>query len=100
MEKRHVIANIDEDGDLICFCPYEDYLKGDCVCRDNADCPEAMIEITILPNSRPSQRGVQKVISEVKKVEKQVKQVVKSTNRIKEGLNSLDRAMKKNKFRF
>ena len=99
MEKLHIIANIDEDGDLICFCPYEDYLKGDCICRDKADCPEAMINITILPNSRPSQQGVQKVTSEVKKVEKQVRHVIKSTNKIKEGLNSLDQAMRKNKFR-
>ena len=99
MAKIHVIANIDEDGELLCFCPYEDYLKGLCVCRDSADCPEAMIDITILPNSRPSQQGAQEITSQVKKVEKQVKQVVKSTNRIKEGLKDLEQAMKKSKFR-
>jgi hypothetical protein len=49
------IVNLDRDGDVTCFCPYENYLSGDCVCRNEGlDCPEAMIDITVMPNSRPS----------------------------------------------
>ncbi len=99
MERLHVIINMDKNGEVLCFCPYEEYLLGDCICRDSADCPEAMMDITILPNSRPSQQEAQKITSEVKRIEKQVKQVVRNTNKIKEGLHTLEQSMKRNKFR-
>ena len=69
----HALVNLSVDGNLICFCPYEEYLQGLCECRERFDCPESIIEITVLPNSRPSDqeaRKIRKATREVKKVDK------------------------------
>lgn len=93
------IVNLDEDGDVTCFCPYDNYLRGHCECRDKFDCPEAMIEITVLPKSRPSEQaelGLKRVERELKNSEKTIK---KANDRIKQGLTQLEKATKGNRWR-
>ncbi len=98
-EKFHGIVNFNTAGQVVCFCSYEEYLRGKCVCREKNDCPEAMIEITVLPNSKPSQQRRQ----EVKKLEKQatktLKKVTAQTNRIKQGVTRLEKAIKGSRFK-
>lgn len=99
MSSFRAIVNVDEEGDVTCFCPYENYLKGNCECRDQFDCPEAMIEITVLPNSRPSAQaklGIKKIERELKKSGRTVK---KANDRIKQGLSQLEKATKGNRWR-
>jgi hypothetical protein len=99
MSAFRAIVNLDEDGDVTCFCPYENYLKGECACRDRFDCPEAMIEITVLPKSRPSEQaelGIKKVARELKESERTMK---KANDRIKQGLSQLEKATKGNRWR-
>ena len=99
MSAFRAIVNLDKDGDVTCFCPYENYLKGNCVCRDKDDCPEAMIEITVLPKSRPSEQvgiGLKKVTKELKNSDRTMK---KANDRIKQGLSQLEKATKGNRWR-
>lgn len=99
MSSFRAIVNIDEEGDVVCFCPYENYLKGSCKCRDKFDCPEAMIDITVLPKSRPSEQAelrIKKVTRVLKESERKVKKV---NDRIKQGLNQLEKATKRNRWR-
>lgn len=99
MTAFRAIVNLDKDGDVTCFCPYENYLKGNCECRDKFDCPEAMIEITVLPKSRPSEQvssGIKKVTRELKNSDRTIK---KANDRIKQGLSQLEKATKGNRWR-
>ena len=99
MSSFRAIVNIDDDGDVTCFCPYENYLKGNCECRDKFDCPEAMIDITVLPKSRPSEQaqlGIKKVTREIKESERKIKKV---NDRIKQGLSQLEKSTKGNRWR-
>jgi hypothetical protein len=99
MSAFRAIVNLDEDGDVTCFCPYENYLKGECACRDRFDCPEAMIEITVLPKSRPSEQvelGIKKVTKELENSKRTMK---KANDRIKQGLSQLEKATKGNRWR-
>ncbi len=99
MSSFRAIVNVDADGDVTCFCPYENYLKGNCKCRVKFDCPEAMIEITVLPKSRPSEQvelGIKKIARELKKSERTVK---KANDRIKQGLSQLEKATKGTRWR-
>ena len=99
MSAFRAIVNVDEDGDVTCFCPYENYLKGNCACRDKFDCPEAMIEITVLPKSRPSEQaelGIKKITRDLKESGRNMK---KANDRIKQGLSQLEKATKGTRWR-
>lgn len=98
-ERFHAIVRLDERGDIICFCPYEEYLRGKCGCRERYDCPEAMIDITVLPNSKPSEQGITEIKKGQREIKKTVKAVTKQTNRIKQGVAELEKAIKKSRFR-
>ncbi len=91
MEFRGVV-NINDRGEIICFCSQEEALQGKCICQDRDDCPEAMICIEVIQGTRPSEKGVKKI---VKAREDIGKEVIK----IKEGLSRLEQAVKKTKFR-
>jgi hypothetical protein len=94
------IVNLDERGEVDCFCSYENYLKGGCECRNEGlDCPEALIDITVMPNSRPSEQlklGIKKVTKKVDKINRDLK---KATDRIKQGVGQLEKATKGNRWR-
>lgn len=98
-EKFHGIVNFNDKGDVICFCSYDEYLCGECKCRDKFDCPEAIIEITVLPNSKPSQQEVQTIKKVERQVDKTIKRMVQETNRIKQGVTKLEKAIKNSHFR-
>lgn len=93
------IVNLDSKGEILCFCPYDEYLQGLCACREEYDCPEAVIELTVLPNSRPSE----KVSGESKKVQRAVKaaekEIKRSADRIKQGVNRLEKTVGRNLWR-
>lgn len=95
MSSFRAIVNLDEDGDVTCFCPYDKYLEGRCVCRaKGSDCPEAMVEITVMPHSKPSDQEkleVRKIERVSKKLNKDLKQ---ATDRIKQGVSQLEKATK------
>lgn len=93
------IVNLDDKGEITCFCPYEEYLQGLCVCREQYDCPEAMIEITVLPNSRPSDKGVSEIKKSAREVKKAERDLKKATDRIKQGVGRLEKATRGNRWR-
>ncbi len=98
-EKFHAIVRFDSNGEVICFCSYDEYLRGKCACRDNYNCPEAMIDITVFPNSRPSDQEVKKVERAGKEINKALKKATEETNRIKQGVSRLEKAIKGSLFR-
>lgn len=98
-EKFHGIVNFNAAGEVICFCSYEEYLRGKCVCRETKDCPEAMIEITVLPNSTPVQKNVREIKKAHKEVSKALKKATEQTNRIKQGVTRLEKAIKGSRFK-
>ena len=99
MARTHVILHTDAAGDIKCFCPYEEYLQGLCVCREKFDCPEAIIEFKILAGTKPSEQtgaSLNKIERELKKTERVIKQ---NTGKIKQGLASLEKAIQRSKFK-
>lgn len=105
-KKIHCILHLDGGGEIVCFCPYEESLLPDrCVCREEYDCPEAFLEITILPKSRPSEQinlgpQIAKVNREVKNVTREIRRAVaKEITSIKKGLSRLEKDMKKKPIR-
>ena len=94
-KKFHGIVLLDVNDEIVCFCSYDDYLQGNCACRDKFDCPEALIEVTVLPGTRPSDK-IKKIVKDVKRARKDV---VKHTrvmhNSIKKGLADLEKAVRK-----
>jgi hypothetical protein len=91
MEFRGVV-NINEAGEIVCFCSRKEALQGKCLCRNRDDCPEAIINIEVIPNSRPSEVGIKKISKTNEKVRKEV-------IKIKEGLTRLEDAVKRTRFR-
>jgi len=91
MEFRGVV-NINDKGQVVCFCYQTEVLQGKCTCQDRDDCPEAVISIEVIPGTRPSERGVKKVV-------KAGKEVAKEVIKIKEGLSRLEKAVRNTKFR-
>lgn len=87
-KKFHGIVKFNTLGEVECFCSYDEYLRKGCACREKFDCPEAMIEITTIPGTRPSDQELEPV----KKAEKDIK---KSINSIKKGVSRLERDMRK-----
>lgn len=89
------VVNMGEDGDILCFCSYDEYLRGQCDCREKYDCPEAFIEVTILPKSKPSEQGIQKLNKVIRNLDKTERAVKKANHRIKQGVNRLEESIKK-----
>jgi len=86
------VVNINEKGEVVCFCSQEEYLRGACTCKFTDDCPDAVISIDVIPGTRPSEMGSQ----DAKRV---TKKLAKETIKIKEGLAELEKAIKGRKFR-
>ena len=99
VEKLQTIVRFDSQGELVCFCSYEDYLRGHCECRDKYNCPEAMMEITVLPNSKPSEQGLRKAKKATKEITQTLKKATEETNRIKQGVNRLEKAIRGSRYR-
>lgn len=99
VERFHAIVRFDSQGDVTCFCSYEDYLRGKCGCRERYDCAEAMFEITVLPSSRPSEQVLQKAKKAQDGVARTLKKAAEETNRIKQGVTRLEKAVKGSRFR-
>ncbi len=95
VEKFHGIVNFNAAGEVVCFCSYDEYLKGKCFCREKKDCPEAMIEITVIPSSQP----LQKIKKVVKETNQALKKATAQTNRIKQGVTRLEKAIKGSRFK-
>lgn len=86
------VVNINEKGEVVCFCSQTEALQGKCLCQQRDNCSEAVINIEVIPGTRPSDKGVRKV---AKSTDNITKEVVK----IKEGLTRLEKAVKNSKFR-
>ena len=86
------VVNINDKGEIVCFCSQEEALQGKCICLDRDDCPEAVISVEIIPGTRPSERGVKKIV-------RTKENIVKEVTKIKEGLSRLEQSIKKTKFR-
>ncbi len=86
------IVNINDKGEVICFCSHTEALQGKCLCRNKDNCPEAIISIEIIPGTRPSEQGV-------KQASKAKQTIAKEVTKIKEGLAHLEKAVRKTKFR-
>ncbi len=91
-KKFHGIVRLDPGtGEIICFCSYDDYLRKRCECRERFNCPEAMIEITVIPGTRPSDQ----TLAPLKEAKRNIQKVSKSMNSIKKGVSRLEREMKR-----
>lgn len=93
------VVKIDDRGELECFCSYDEYLQGKCVCREEFNCPEAFIEVTVLPNSRPSDKGVSVLKKSMRETKKAGRDLKRATDRIKQGVNRLEKVTRGNKWR-
>ena len=91
IKKFHGIVRLDVGEEVICFCSYEDYLREGCVCKEKFNCPEAMIEITIIPGTRFSDNS----LDPFKKAEKSIQKISKNISSIKKGVSRLERDMRK-----
>lgn len=91
MEFRGVV-NINEEGEVVCFCSHKEVLQGKCSCQKKYNLPESLISIEVLPGTRPSERGV-------KKLEDAGEKAIREVNKIKEGLTQLEKSIRGTKFR-
>jgi len=85
------IVKFGKDGQIDCFCREED-IPG-CTCIKNFDCYHANVDIELI---RPTEKPTSKLERELKKTKDDMETTSK---KIKEGLRSLEEAMKKNKFK-
>ena len=86
------VVNINDRGEVVCFCSQEEALQGKCLCQKEKDCPEAIISVEVIPGTRPSEK-------EVKQILKTKENFTKEVTKIKEGLSRLEQAVKKTRFR-
>jgi hypothetical protein len=86
------VVNINEQGEIVCFCSLEEAMRGHCVCQNKYDCPEAIISVETLPGTKPSEKGAKQIVTDTERVAKEV-------TKIKEGLSRLEQAVRKTKFR-
>ena len=91
-KKIHSVVHLDDDSEIICFCPFDEASRGRCVCREMYDCSEALISVEIIPGTKPSEKDVEKV----KKVSRKA---IKDLDKIKESLGKLEHVIKNSKFR-
>jgi len=97
MTKFHGIVNLDDNGEVVCFCSYAEYEAGRCACRIGKDCPEAMIEISVIPGTKPSEQ----VTSASRELEKTIKDFEHGAKTIKQGLYELEKTLRGRKdFKF
>ena len=99
MTPTHVLVNISPDGDVKCFCPYEEYLqiKGDC--RSKFDCAEAILDVSTIAGSKPSEQIPTALSVTSRDVKKASGDIIRQSRRIKEGLASFEKAVRGSKFR-
>ncbi len=99
MTPTHVIVNMGEDGDVKCFCPYEEYLrvKGDC--RSKFDCAEAILDVRIVAGSKPSEQTSSAVTVTSMDIKKASRDITRSARKIKEGLARFEKSVRGSKFR-
>ena len=86
------VVNFNTKGEVVCFCAEKEVLQGKCRCKVRYDCPEAIINIEVIPGSKPSERAVQDV-------EKSGKAVIQDFSKIKESLVKFEKSIKGTKFR-
>lgn len=94
MTKFHGIVNLDESGEVLCFCSYEEYEAGRCSCRTKYDCPEAMIEIHVIPGTKPSEQATSQISAKSRELKNNLQNIEKSATKIKEGLSNLEKSLK------
>ena len=94
MTKLHAIVNFDNNGEVVCFCSYEEYEAGRCACRNNYDCPEAMIEINVIPGTKPSEQVTSQISAKSRELKSNLRDIEKSASKIKEGLSNLEKSLK------
>lgn len=94
------VVRVDSNGQLVCFCYEQDVKAGLCECQRKFDCPEAKIDISIIPGTRPSDLEGADLARANRDIESAIKSTVKSAEKIKEGLSQLEKSIKRNsKFR-
>ena len=86
------VVNINDKGEIVCFCSQMEALQGKCVCKTRDNCPDAIITIEIISGTTPVEQGI-------RKVKKASKDVGVELDRIKQGLVKLEKAVKNTKFR-
>lgn len=94
MTRFHAIVNFDENGEVVCFCSYEEYKAGRCACRHKQDCPEAMIEISVIPGTKPSEQLTTQITQKSRELKSNLQEIEKSATKIKQGLSSLEKSLK------
>lgn len=90
------VVRLNEDGELLCFCYQKDVDAGLCDCQRRFDCPEARVEISIIPGTRPTEMEAAADDQAAKLLSKSVKDTIKSAESIKKGLAQLEKSIQKN----
>jgi len=88
-----------EEGKITCFCKLADWEREQYKCREIYDCPIAVLDVSILPNTRPSDEAKLGLKASEKKFLKGAAELSKSIQKIKQGITSLEKAAAQNKFR-
>jgi len=95
----HVIINVGSDGDIKCFCPYEEYLQGKCECRDKYDCPEAILEVKTILGTRPSEQTSLKRNAADRELKTAERKIKRHTQKIKEATAKFEKSIKNIRFK-
>ena len=90
------VVRLNDEGEMLCFCYQKDVDAGLCDCRRRFDCPEARVEISIIPGTRPSEVEAAATSQASRSLSKSVKDTVKGAEAIKQGLAQLEKSIQKN----
>ncbi len=99
MPELHVIVNIGSDGDIKCFCPYDEYLQGKCACREKYNCPEAILEVKVISGTKPSDQIIQPAVKATRDMDKVTRKIKGHARKIKEATARFEKSVKGSRFR-
>ena len=92
----HGVVRFNEEGELICFCYDTDVQTGRCGCLLLHDCSEAVVEVSIIAGTKPSEKNAKSLARASQGIEDIVDKVSESAGKIKQGLSALEKAIKRN----
>jgi len=98
VEQLHSLVCI-EEGVVTCFCKLSDWKSKQYKCRVIYNCPEALLDVKVLPFTRPSDEIKASVNTAIKSITKSTAAFGAAPNKIKQGIVGLEKAIEKLKFR-
>jgi nucleoid-associated protein YgaU len=90
------VVRLNEAGEMVCFCYQKDVQAGLCDCKERFDCPEALIEISVIAGTRPSETVETAMGQAEKALSKATQEAEKGAESIKKGLAQLEKSIRQN----